>query len=190
MKKILFLLLLLFSLLPHLAEATWVRSYVKKDGTFVSGHYRRSRGFGSSYPSRRYYTPSYTTHYPTYIPTSLSSCMTCGKNSIITTEPEISISQNKAYTNSTNRVDWFDIYKKATILNGDISHISKAEYISKIKQNSIIEQIISKSIPLCKNEQCFLEQITKQSYWENINKKIDDVYIYLNLRKPIYSFLE
>lgn len=178
----LFYIILFAVIISTPSYATWVRSYVKKDGTFVSGHYRRPRGYGRSLNT---YYPASTSY--------LNRKYHCPENSVITTnehiignKPSFSPANEHRYTIPS----WLGIYKKAAVFNSDTSHINKAEYLYKFKELNILKQIIKQSIPLCHDEKCIATKIKEQPYWNIINKKIDNVYFNLNLRKPIYSLID
>lgn len=173
--------------------ATWVRSYIKKDGTFVSGHYRRTRGLGGGNSLR--YSPN--PHKGSLIIQKPNDPifkypLDC-KNSVITTDENVLNNNGYTYikppkTSTPQHVNsWLKIYKNAAILNGDLSYFNKAQYISQFKEGKILEDYIRQEFIYCSEESCFVKWLSEKWHWDSINKKIDNVYNYLNQMKGKYN---
>ena len=79
------------------------------------------------------------------------------------------------------------IYKNAAILNGDLSYFNKAQYISQFKEGKILEDYIKQEFIYCSEESCFVKWLSEKWHWDSINKKIDNVYNYLNQMKGKYN---
>ena len=186
MKKILLFLMLSFILSPP-TNAAWVRSYIKKDGTFVSGHYRRSRGISSGGGLGYFPNPHkgslvvHDSHNPIF-----KYPLDC-KNSVITTDENILDNNGYTYINPpqipnsklTNTTNWLNIYKKAAILNGDLSYLDKAKYISQFKDGELLWDYIQQQFIFCHEEACFVKWMSERWNWDSINKKIDNIYNYI-----------
>lgn len=192
----LFYIILFAVMISTPTYATWVRSYVKKDGTFVSGHYRRSKtsfgGFDTRY-SPSLYKGSLVVQKPN--DTILKYPLDC-KNSVITTDENIlnsgythinfpKIPSNISNPQPTN--SWLKIYKKAAILSGDLSYLNKANYISQFEEGELVGDYIKHEFIYCSEESCFVKWLSETWYWNSINRKIDNVYNYLNQTKGKYN---
>lgn len=182
----LFYIILFSIIISEPSYATWVRSYVKKDGTFVSGHYRRSKGFGGG-NGLGYHPNLHKGSLIVQKPNGLIFKYPLNyKNSVITTDENVL--NNNGYTyikppkisNPQPMNNWLKIYEKAAILNGDLSYLNKAKYIFQFKEGELLGDYIKQEFIYCSEESCFVKWLSEKWHWNSINKKIDNIYSYLN----------
>lgn len=163
MKNIILTLLLVF--FAFNAEATFVRGYYRKDGTYVSPHYRSS-------PTKRYYLPA------TYSGYSGASTSTASQSSAQPYVPHTPITTTPAQLHSINQT-WLNYYKSAAMITGDTSNLGKVEYICRFKEAESLWESLQSELSFCSTRGCFIEHITTDYRWRTLNDKINNVYNYI-----------
>ena len=184
MKKVLLAVFaLLFFFTSFDAEAVYVRGYYRKDGTYVSPHYRsapRSRGgyyktLSSGYGGIPAIAAVSTASAVAGSASSQSSTKTEVEKAVVPHEP---ITATPAAAQSINE-KWLEYYKSAAMIVGDMSNLGKVEYIFKFKEAEPLWESVQNSFSFCFNRGCFVEWISKNYEWQELNKKVNNVYNYL-----------
>ena len=158
--KIFVLFILLFSFIPFATEAVFVKGYLRKDGTYVSPHYRSSPGYGDYKYGR--------------IPATAA----IGMNKETANIPHAPIKATSASSQSINK-KWLEYYKSAAMIVGDMSNLGKVEYICKFKEAEPLWESMQNSFSFCDDRGCFVRWISQSHTWQDLNKKINNVYNYL-----------
>lgn len=168
MKKI---ILFLFSvLLSFNSYAEYVRGYIRRDGTYVSGYQRK--------PRRSYYFPK---SYDSYNGHSLQQI----KEETKKTEKEIEAikEMEKEFwdTSSKNNL-WYYTYALTTNNEKNLQKAKKvyASFITKeLPKSDCIElwNYVNKYNEICENDyKCLATSILQYGTWQEFNQKIIDIY--------------
>ena len=184
MKRLLaFVFAALFFFTSFDATAVYVRGYYRKDGTYVSPHYRsapRSRGgyykaLSSGYGGIPAIAAVGTASAVAGSASSQSSTKTEVEKAVVPHEP---ITATPAAAQSINE-KWLEYYKSAAMIVGDTSNLGKVEYICKFKEAEPLWESVEMDYLVCHNRGCFIQKITRNYVWAELNQKIDNVYNYL-----------
>ena len=160
-----FLIAILLILLSFDAQAVFVKGYFRKDGTYVSPHYRSSPGTKSGY-YKGYYVPTY----------NIASAQPYQNN-----QPTVAHEPIKATPSEHQSINkkWLEYYKSAAMITGDTSNLGKVEYICKFQNTIAFWEAIENEYSFCHDRGCFTNYLTKNYHWSEINKKINNIYNYL-----------
>lgn len=180
MKKILAVIIaFLFFFLSFNVEAVHVRGYYRKNGTYVSPHYRsapRSRGGG-------YYggIPAIASVGTATAVASSASSQPSTVNKPVSEQviaPHEPIKATPASAQSINE-RWLEHYKAAAMIMGDMSNLGKVEYICKFKETEPLWESVENKYLFCSSRGCLVKWITQNLNWQDLNNKINNVYNYL-----------
>lgn len=167
MKRLLTIVFFFFVvLLSFDCFAVWVKGYYRKDGTYVFPHYRsapRSRsGYGGGY---------YT------LPVTVAAgavATAAAAETVLHEKLEATPVQNSALNQK-----WLEYYKSAAMIVGDLSNLGKVEYICKFQETTPLWETVETDYSFCHDRGCFVEKITRDYVWKELNRKIDNIYNYL-----------
>ena len=149
--------------------AVWVKGYYRRDGTYVSPHYRsapRSRGgYGGGYYA---------------LPVAAAAGAVAAADSAASSEtvPHGKLEATAAQNNALNQ-KWLEYYKSAAMIVGDLSNLGKVEYICKFQETVPLWESVETDYSFCHDRGCFVEKIIRDYVWKELNRKIDQVYNYL-----------
>lgn len=85
--------------------------------------------------------------------------------------------------NSEYCLAWQDIYEKAAIMKGEYQNIAKIKYISQYAECEDLWQAVQSSLRFCHERGCYLQFMTVEFFWEDLNNKINNLYTYLAKNK-------
>ena len=88
----------------------------------------------------------------------------------------------EASAQSTNQ-KWLEYYKTAAMMMGTTEYIAKAEYISQFDETAAFWESIEARFYYCHDRGCFIEWITRPSFWPELNPKIDNMYNYFKSKE-------
>ena len=142
--------------------------YLRKDGTYVSPHYRSAPGYG---------------HYkygkiPAAAIGLIDSGTTTQNKDKTASVPHAPIKATSVSSQSINK-RWLEYYRSAAMIVGDMSNLGKVEYICKFKESEPLWESVQNDFSFCRDRGCFVHWITQNHTWQNLNEKINNVYNYL-----------
>lgn len=175
MKRLLTIVFFFFLvLLSFDCSAVWVKGYYRKNGTYVAPHYRsapRSRGgYGGGY----YTLPAVAAAGATVASVAAAG----GAAPVKETVAHEKLAATPAQDNALNQ-KWLRYYKSAAMIVGDLSNLGKVEYICKFQETTPLWETVENQYSFCHDRGCFVEWMTKNHVWPDLNRKINNIYKYL-----------
>ncbi len=74
---------------------------------------------------------------------------------------------------------FYQYYKKAAMLQGDMENVKKLQIISQYEETKILWQTFIDDHSYCHDEACFVRVMQYYSVWPEINKKINNIYEFI-----------
>lgn len=168
MKRLLTIVFFFFVvLLSFDCFAVWVKGYYRKDGTYVSPHYRSAPHSGGGYGGGYY-----------ALPVAAAAGTAAASSASSETVPHEKLEATPAQNNALNQ-KWLEYYKSAAMIVGDLSNLGKVEYICKFQETTPLWETVETDYSFCYDRGCFVEKITRDYVWKELNQKIDNIYNYL-----------
>ena len=105
----------------------------------------------------------------------------CGCTPQVATQNVVSsqtkdISENSKKISSNINMVFFNYYKQAALLQGDMSNIAKLKYISQFEDTEILWKTFMNRVSYCSDEACYVNWIGSTLYWDDLNRKINNIY--------------
>ena len=94
----------------------------------------------------------------------------------------ICFANNNKYPTTNER--WLKNYKTAAMINDDKTNLDKVEFICKHEESELFWKSIEFGFEIVANrsgqrfcfDECYVQIMTNEKYWKNINERIDNFY--------------